>query len=100
MKTMEVWSRTILERTGFKKYPYKKVTQYILTYNGAEVRNGHYEDYNNKRLKKRFNCVLSTRNKERVKNFYTSLTNKEADKWLKEQISCIVHANNIWEGLK
>lgn len=90
MKKIEIWERTILERTGFKKYPFKEVTQYIICYNGEKLQNGHIEDYNDKNLKVPFKCVLSTRNKDNLFAFYRTLRRTNADEWLKMKINFIM----------
>lgn len=50
MKTITIYKRSILERTGFKKWRYKEVDQITIFYNGEEIKN-HYEKIDNPRLK-------------------------------------------------
>ena len=85
MKTLKIYKRTILVRTGFKKYPYKSETQYTLIYNGEEFKN-HYEDINNKRLKIPFEKVLETRKTADVVSFVDKLGRTESDKFIKKII--------------
>mgnify|MGYP004459288895 CR=1 FL=1 len=90
MKTIKIYERTILERTGFKKHPFKEVTQYIICYNGEIMRNGHIADYDNENLKVPFKCVLSTRNKDNLFAFFRTLRRTNADEWLKMKINFIM----------
>lgn len=93
MKTLTIYKRSILERTGFKKWAYKNVDQITIVYNDLETSN-HSEDINNKRLKVKFNVILKTRSKKRIQVFINSLGRCNSDKWLKNQLI------NILEGLK
>lgn len=90
MKQVKIYTRTILERTGFKKYPYKEIKQISLIIDGHEFRN-HYEDINNKKLKKPFELVLKTTSEKKVKAFASKLSKTDADKWLKCQIDDILN---------
>lgn len=65
MKTIKVYTRLILVRTGFKKFPYKEVKEYSIFYDGEEFRNHNYE-VNDHRLKKPFSIDLKTRSKKDV----------------------------------
>ena len=82
MKTLRVYKRTILERTGFKKYPYKQVDQITITYDDR-IAGNHFEDINNPRLKIKFELVLETRNKKVLEKYINSLGQTESDKWQK-----------------
>ena len=82
MKTITIYKRTILERTGFKKWPYKEVDQFSIIYEGKERKN-HDQTIDNKRLQKPFNIILNTRKKEELKKYYNRLGWSEVDKWQK-----------------
>lgn len=83
MKTLIIYERTIKERTGFKKHPFKEVKQYIVSYGGKTYRNGHFEEVVNQRLKVPFIRKMKTRVKKIVQKYYSELGRSEADKWLK-----------------
>lgn len=47
MKTLTIYKREVLQRTGFRKHPYKKMGQFVIYYGGVEfmskakIRNSH-----------------------------------------------------------
>ena len=88
MKKITIYKRKILERTGFRKYPYKEITQFTILYNGEEIKN-HYEKIDNPRLKVKFEKVLETRSKKEFENFILKLGRTDTEKWLKEQLETI-----------
>lgn len=88
MKKITIYKRKILERTGFRKYPYKEITQFTILYNGEEIKN-HYEKIDNPRLKIKFEKVLETRSKKELENFILKLGRTDTEKWLKEQLETI-----------
>ena len=90
MKTLTIYKRNVLERTGFRKYPYKQVTQVIINYDGKEFKNNHYEDVNNPRLKVYFRTVLETRSIKAVNDYIAKLGRTESDKFIKETINKII----------
>jgi hypothetical protein len=96
MKTLTIYSREVLERTGFRKYPYKKVTQLIVECDGEVLKNYHNEDRNNPRLKVPFKKVFETRSKKEVEKYISNLHRTDADKWLKDYLKVIleVETNN------
>lgn len=94
MKTTIVYKRKVLERTGFKKYPFKEVNQISVFYGDKESKN-HYEDINNKRLRIPFEVVLKTRKKSVLENFIGRLGNSEGDKFLKEQLQAILGGKKL-----
>ena len=68
MNTLTIYKRTILERTGFKKYPYKEVEQISIFYNGKEIKN-HDEKIDNPRLKVKFEKIFESRNEKEFESF-------------------------------
>lgn len=99
MKQVVIWGRNILERTGFRKYPYKEVTQFIVTYGKNMVfKNGHNEKIDNPRLKIKFEKRLETRNKKVLEKAIQSLGRNEADKWLKERLGMLLELENERSG--
>lgn len=89
MKAITIWSRRVLERTGFRKYPFKEVTQYTIEQDGKLISN-HDVDIYNKRLKVNFTKDFTTRGKGILKDYINHLGRSDADKWMKEQITKIL----------
>lgn len=89
MKTIRIYKRNVMVRTGYRKYPYKEVTEYIVAYNGKEYSNCLTE-LSNTRLKVKFECVFETRTFDRLKDYRMKLGYSEADKWLKAKIDDII----------
>ena len=92
MKTITIYTRKVLQRTGFRQYPYKEVKQVSIFYNGEEIKN-HWEKIDNKRLKVKFNIELQTRSKKELETYISKLSRTNADKWTKEQLSKIMEAH-------
>ena len=91
MKTITIYTRKVLQRTGFRQYPYKEVKQVSIIYDGEEIKN-HSEKLDNPRLKIKFNVELQTRSKKVLQGYINSLRRTDADKWIKEQLSKIMEA--------
>ena len=89
MKTVTIYYRKILERTGFRQYPYKEVKQVSIIYNGNEYKN-HNEKIDNARLKVKFNVELQTRSKKALETYINKLSRTNADKWTKDHLSKIM----------
>lgn len=83
MKTVIIEKREILERTDFRKYRFKEVTHYVLTYDNNEYTN---VSFNRKTIKKPLNVILKTRCKKELQLFIEKLGRSDADKWLKEKL--------------
>ena len=88
MKTIKIYKRNVMVRTGYKKYPYKEITEIIVKYDGKEYSNCLTE-LSNTRLKVKFKCVFETRTFDRLKEYRMKLGYSEADKWLKAKIDDI-----------
>lgn len=80
MKQITIEKREILERTGFRKYRFKEIAHYVVTYDGNEFTN---VSFNRGGIKKQFRVVLKTRSKKDLEDFIESLGRSDADKWLK-----------------
>ena len=89
MKTIRIYKRNVTVRTGYKKYPYKEVIEYIVNYDGKEYSNCLTE-LSNTILKVKFECVFETRTFDRLNEFRMVLGYSEADKWLKAKIDEII----------
>lgn len=85
MKKITIYERTIKERTGYRKYPFKNVKQFTVFYNGQIFAN-HSEDVNNKHLRVPFVKVLDTRKKNDLEAFLGGLGRTEAEKLLKKHV--------------
>lgn len=83
MKTVIIEKREILERTGFRKYRFKEVTHYVLTYDGTEFTNVSFKRAT---IKKPLQVILKTRCKKELQLFIEKLGRSDADKWLKEKL--------------
>lgn len=89
MKTLTIYSRIVLERTGYRKYPYKEVNQISIFYSDKKIQN-HYESIDNPRLRVKFNKVFETRKKSDVKAYINKLGRTDSDKWLKANLSDLI----------
>ena len=89
MKNIKVYKRSVLERTGFKKWPYKEVEEISIFYDGVEYSN-HLQNINNPRLKNPFIKVLDTRKKKDVENLISRLGRTESNLFLKEKLNYIL----------
>lgn len=90
MKKITIYERTIKERTGFKKYPFKEVNQVIIFYNNEEIKNNHYENKENERLRIKFIKTFETRKKEDLKNYIERLPQTASGKFKKEELTKIL----------
>ena len=91
MKTITIYSRKVLERTGFRQYPYKESKQVSIFYGGEEIKN-HSEKIDNARLKIKFNVELQTRSKKELDAYINKLSRTNTDKWIKDQLNNIMEA--------
>ena len=91
MKTITIYTRKVLQRTGFRAYPYKEVKQVSIVCDGNEYKN-HCEKIDNTRLKVKFNVELQTRSKKALQGYINGLSRTNADKWIKEQLNKIMEA--------
>ena len=91
MKHLTIYSRKVLQRTGFRAYPYKEVKQVSIFYNGEEIKN-HSEKIDNPRLKIKFNIELQTRSKKALEGYINNLSRTNTDKWIKDQLKNIMEA--------
>lgn len=89
MKQITIYTRKVLQRTGFRQYPYKEVKQVSIIYNGKMYEN-HSEKIDNTRLKVKFNVELQTRSKKAIQGYINSLSRTNADKWIREQLNIIM----------
>lgn len=83
MQQLKILSRTILEMTGYKKYPYKKQDQVIIYYGDSKYSNCS-TDENNPKLRIKFTEELNTSDLEEVKAYMNNLRKTETDKWIKQ----------------
>ncbi len=83
MKKIKIYERTVTERTGFRKHPYKEVHQFVIEHDDKVYKND-YVDVNNKKLRIPFQVTLETRNKKDLKKYVDNLGYTKADKQKKE----------------
>lgn len=89
MKTLTIYNRVVLERTGYRKYPYKEVNQISIFFGNQKIQN-HYESIDNPRLRVKFNKVFETRKKSDVETYISKLGRTDADKWLKANLADLI----------
>lgn len=89
MKKIKVLKREVTERTGYKKFPFARSTQYIICYDGKKVANA-YGVIDNPNLKINFYPVLDSGNKKVVADFFNHLGRTNEDKWLKQELLKII----------
>ena len=89
MKQITIYGRKVLQRTGFRAYPYKESKQVSIIYNNEEYKN-HSEKIDNPRLKVKFNVELQTRSKKALQGYINSLSRTNTDKWIREQLNSIM----------
>ena len=90
MKKVIIYKREILERTGYRKYPFKKVTQYVIYYNNEIISNNHSDYPDNPKLKIPFTQIFSSGSKKDLTQFVKKLSMTAADKWLKMILKTII----------
>lgn len=90
MKTLAIYKRQVTERTRFKKYRFKEVTQYSIVKSNVEIIKNHDQKYDNERLVIKFDKVLETRKKSDVENFIAKLGRSDADQFLKKELETIL----------
>lgn len=91
MKQITIYTRKVLQRTGFRAYPYKEVKQVSIIYGGKLYEN-HSEKIDNPRLKIKFNIELQTRSKKALQGYINGLSRTNTDKWINEQLTKLLEA--------
>lgn len=87
MKTLKIIERTILVRTGQRRFPYKKERQVTIVYDKEPIAQNHYVDINNPRLKVEFEVSFKTKSEERLQKYIDNLGRTNVEKWIKEQLN-------------
>lgn len=77
MRTVAIYKREILIRTGFKKYPYKKETQFIIYYGGKKKLANCLENKDNPNLRIKFEKIYESRSFLKL----SLLSNELSKKW-------------------
>lgn len=90
MKTITIYKREVLKKTGFRKYPFRQVTEVIINYDGKEFKNDHWEDIANPRLKIKFTKALETRSIKNLNKYVSRLGRSDSDKFEKATINRIL----------
>lgn len=81
LKTVTILKREIIERTGYKKYPFKQLDQIIIVYKNKRFDSNCWEDPKNPRLKKPFIEVFKTRSLKALNNYMDRLGRSDGDRW-------------------
>ena len=76
MKTLIIYKREVLERTGFRKYPYRNVTQWVIYYGGKRRLANTALEVDNPMLRVQFNKYLETRSQAKFDALRKSLSKK------------------------
>lgn len=82
MKTLKIIERTILSRTGSRRFPYKKERQVTIV-QGEKIAENHLEDVNNPRLKVKFVETFKTRSIKKLEEYISQLGRTDTEKWIK-----------------
>lgn len=61
MKTLAIYQREVLERTGFKKRPFKKVSQFVIYYGGKKILSNCHVNIDDPDLSVKFERVYNSR---------------------------------------
>lgn len=95
MKTLTIYTRTILQKTGYrnKMYAYKQEKQFIVYYDNQEYKN-HNQSIDNTKLKVPFKMVLQTRSLKKINEYKNELRKNYEDQKLKETIENILRKEN------
>lgn len=76
MKTLTIYKREVLERTDFRKYPYRNVTQWVIYYGGKRRLANTAQEVDNPMLRVQFNKYLETRSSAKFDDLRKSLSKK------------------------
>lgn len=90
MKTLRIIERTILVRTGSRRFPYKKERHITIAYGENFIAKNHYGDINNPRLRIKFVETFKTRSKARLQEYIDRLGRTDVEKWMKEQLNTLL----------
>lgn len=95
MKKITIFERSVLERTRFKKWRYKEITQYTILFDNKIIQN-HDININNNNLKVKFIKILETSKKNELIAFYENIQKRRDHDsiFLKDELIKII------EGLK
>lgn len=91
MKKITILKREVLERTNFKKWRFKEVTQFTILHDNKVININHDVDYKNEKLKIAFNKILETSRKNDLDNFIKKLGRSENEKQLKNELLKILN---------
>ena len=61
MKRLAIYQREVLERTGFKKWPFKKVSQFVIYYGGKKILSNCHVNIDDPDLRVKFERVYNSR---------------------------------------
>ena len=61
MKRLAIYQREVLERTGFKKWPFKKISQFVIYYGGKKILSNCHVNIDDPDLRVKFERVYNSR---------------------------------------
>ena len=76
MRKVAIYKREILVRTGFRKYPYKNETQFIIYYGGRKVLANCLEDRDNPNLRIKFENIYESKSSRKLSLLPNELSRK------------------------
>ena len=76
MMKVAIYKREILVRTGFRKYPYQKETQFIIYYGGRKVLANCLEDKDNPNLRTKFENIYESKSSRKLSLLSNELSRK------------------------
>ena len=76
MKTLIIYKREVIERTGFRKYPSRNATQWVIYYGGKRRLANTAQAVDNPMLRVQFNKYLETRSQTKFDTLRKSLSKK------------------------
>lgn len=90
MKTVRIYERTVKERTRFKNYRFKDVTQCVIVHDNKVHKSDSSVDMENKKLRVPFRKVLETRSKKELEAYCNRLGKSESDKFKKSILKKLI----------
>lgn len=94
MRTLTIYKREVLQRTGFKKYPYKKVGQFVIYYGGSRLLSNCAVKVDDENLKVKFNKIYESRSFIKFNILLNELF-KRKDNFSKELYNSLIKFNKI-----
>lgn len=94
MRTLTIYKREVFQRTGFKKYPYKKVGQFVIYYGGSRLLSNCAVKVDDEKLKVKFNKIYESRSFIKFNLLLNDLF-KRRDNFSKDLYNSLIKFNKI-----